>query len=48
MYEGDHFGEIIWARYASDSEIRDRYYEGDSKSPNSRCLQNGRMKLPMV
>lgn len=31
MYEGDHFGEIIWARYASDSEIRDRYYEGDSK-----------------
>lgn len=26
-YEGDHFGEVIWARYASDSEIRDRYYE---------------------
>ncbi len=27
-YTGDHFGEVIWARYASDSEIRDRYYEG--------------------
>ncbi len=26
-YEGKHFGEIIWARLASDSEIRDRYYD---------------------
>lgn len=26
-YEGDHFGEIIWARYASQSGIRDRYYD---------------------
>ncbi|WP_291114164.1 TonB-dependent receptor [Flavobacterium sp. UBA6135] len=26
-YEGAHFGEIIWARYASQSEIRDRYYD---------------------
>lgn len=26
-YEGTHFGEIIWARYASQSEIRDRYYD---------------------
>ena len=29
-YTGDHFGEIIWARYASDSEIRDQYYFGDA------------------
>lgn len=28
-YEGDHFGEVIWARFASDSEIGDRYYDGD-------------------
>ena len=26
-YEGSHFGEIIWARYASQSEFRDRYYD---------------------
>ncbi len=26
-YEGDHFGEIIWAEYASNSNIRDRYYD---------------------
>ncbi|CAM4299803.1 TonB-dependent receptor [Zobellia roscoffensis] len=29
-YQGDHFGEIIWARYAGGSQIRDRYYEDDS------------------
>ncbi|MGH1388496.1 TonB-dependent receptor [Kordia sp.] len=31
VYEGDHFGEVIWARFASDSEIRDRYYDGTGK-----------------
>ncbi len=30
-YEGDHFGEVIWARFASNSEIRDRYYDDNSK-----------------
>ncbi len=28
-YKGDHFGEVIWARFASQSNIRDRYYEGE-------------------
>ncbi len=28
-YDGDHFGEIIWAQFAGDVDIRDRYYEGD-------------------
>lgn len=27
-YDGDHFGEVIWARFASDSEIGDNYYFG--------------------
>lgn len=26
-YEGDHFGEIIWAQFSSNSSIRDRWYE---------------------
>ncbi len=26
-YIGDHYGEIIWAQYASNSDIRDRYYD---------------------
>lgn len=26
-YKGNHFGEIIWAKYASDSQIRQHYYD---------------------
>src|SRR5690554_1136526 len=28
-YTGDHYGEVIWAQYAADSEIRDRYYDSN-------------------
>ena len=27
QYLGDHFGEIIWAQYSSNSNIRDKYYD---------------------
>lgn len=30
-YNGDHFGEVIWAEFANGSTIRDRYYNGNSK-----------------
>ncbi|MEN9699797.1 MAG: hypothetical protein RLZZ301_995 [Bacteroidota bacterium] len=30
-YTGRHFGEIIWAQYASNSSIYQRYYDNDSK-----------------
>lgn len=26
-YEGDHFGKVIWARFASQSELGDKYYD---------------------
>lgn len=29
-YKGNHFGEVIWAEYASNSAIRDLYYDGNS------------------
>ena len=29
-YFGRHFGEIIWAEFASDSEIREKYYNNDA------------------
>lgn len=29
-YRGTHFGEVIWAKYASDSRPGDRYYEDDA------------------
>jgi len=28
-YGGDHFGEVIWARFTGETEIRDRYYSGN-------------------
>lgn len=27
-YTGDHFGEIVWAQFAGDINIKDRYYNG--------------------
>ena len=30
-YKGKHFGELIWARYASDSEINDHYYDNQAE-----------------
>ncbi|MGK0334580.1 MAG: iron complex outermembrane receptor protein, partial [Paraglaciecola sp.] len=29
-YQGGHYGEVIWARDAGDSEVRDRYYDNDA------------------
>ncbi len=29
-YEGGHFGEVIWARFASESEYEDRFYDNDA------------------
>ncbi len=29
QYDGGHYGEVIWAQYASDGEIRHRWYEND-------------------
>jgi iron complex outermembrane receptor protein len=31
MYEGDHFGEIIWSEIATNSSIRERYYHNVGK-----------------
>lgn len=44
-YSGKHFGEIIWARYASNSEIRDHYYDGtgDKKDFSSFIKANYRL-----
>lgn len=29
QYDGDHFGEVIWARFASNGTIRHRYYDNN-------------------
>lgn len=30
-YRGDHFGEVIWAKYAGDLDIRHRYYDDHAR-----------------
>ncbi len=30
-YRGAHFGEVIWAQYASNGNIRHRYYDNDAR-----------------
>ena len=44
-YDGDHFGEIIWAEYASQSEIRDRYYDGNSLKNDLSVFTKANYKL---
>ena len=40
-YRGEHFGEVIWARYARNTDIRDRYYDNKAKKTDA----NGFAKL---
>jgi iron complex outermembrane receptor protein len=44
-YAGAHFGEIIWAQFASNSQIYDRYYDNDAlKSEVSSYLKTNYQK----
>lgn len=40
-YDGDHFGEIIWARNASTSDIRYRWYESNSIKTDFNIFTKG-------
>ncbi|PCJ95446.1 MAG: TonB-dependent receptor [Flavobacteriaceae bacterium] len=44
-YEGAHFGEVIWSRFASNSTIRDRYYDDDSKKTDFNLYTKANYKL---
>lgn len=37
-YKGDHFGEIIWAEFAGNSEIRDHYYDSHTKKNDANIF----------
>lgn len=40
-YSGEHYGEVIWARYAGNTGIRQRYYDNDAHKTDA----NGYAKL---
>jgi len=44
-YEGDHFGKVIWARYASQSELGDRYYDDFSTKTDGNIFAKANYQL---
>ncbi|MBL7952028.1 MAG: TonB-dependent receptor [Flavobacteriales bacterium] len=37
-FVNDHFGEVIWARYAGALNIRDRYYDNDARKADANVF----------
>ncbi|HRH70977.1 MAG TPA: TonB-dependent receptor [Flavobacteriales bacterium] len=37
-YGGAHFGEVIWARYAGNTDIGDRYYDDDARKTDANAF----------
>lgn len=44
-YKGDHFGEVIWAEYASNSDIRHRYYDDYADKTDFNLFAKGNYTL---
>lgn len=45
IYEGAHFGEVIWARYAGENEIGERYYDGYGKKMDMNSYVKATIRL---
>lgn len=41
QYKGGHYGEVIWAEYSSDSQIRDRYYDNEANKFEAHSYLKG-------
>jgi iron complex outermembrane recepter protein len=44
-YEGDHYGKVIWARYASTSELGDHYYDDFSTKNDGNVFAKASYQL---
>jgi iron complex outermembrane receptor protein len=44
-YEGDHFGKVIWARYASTSELGDHYYDDFATKTDGNIFAKANYKV---
>ncbi len=44
-YDGDHFGEVIWARFAGASNIRNRYYFGNGDKREFTMFVKGNWRI---
>ncbi|WP_051210015.1 TonB-dependent receptor [Gelidibacter mesophilus] len=44
-YDGDHFGEVIWAQYAGNSPKGHRYYEGNGKKTDASMFTKATYRI---
>ncbi|MDX1651188.1 MAG: TonB-dependent receptor [Brumimicrobium sp.] len=44
-YDGDHFGEVIWAEFMPDNEMGDRYYDNSSVKIDASNYLKGTYQL---
>ena len=44
-YEGDHFGEVIWARFTSSSSYQERYYDDTSSKTDFNLYTKANYQL---
>ena len=44
-YEGGHFGKVIWARFASQSELGDRYYDDFATKTDGNLFAKANFQL---
>lgn len=44
-YLGDHFGEVIWARFMGDAEQGHRYYENDARKTDINAFVKANYRL---
>ncbi|OZV70616.1 TonB-dependent receptor [Winogradskyella aurantia] len=44
-YDGDHFGKVIWAEYATDLPLGERYYEGNGKKNDASVFAKADYRL---
>ncbi|ESU29115.1 thiamin-regulated outer membrane receptor Omr1 [Flavobacterium limnosediminis JC2902] len=45
QYDGDHFGKVIWARYASTSELGDKYYNDRGVKTDANVFAKASYKI---
>ena len=44
-YDGDHYGKVVWARYAGDSEIDQRYYFNNGFKTDFNTYLKGKYEI---
>ncbi len=44
-YEGAHFGKVIWARFASQSELGDRYYDDSASKTDANLFAKANFQI---